>query len=177
MNGPVAVNDIGYVAWQDPDHVLDLWGLASPEVLATRLSEPEKGWAGPLVAERGIALAMIYDDWLGEAVPPEWQRLGKLHLDVPTAFLGGREVAFYATEQWAIGPILLAISKWEADLPSRARFVWAEGGSMNHYSLLCRSRISCRRIGILSICRDSSRTSHGKGLRSFTPPSFPMRLA
>lgn len=36
------------------------------------------------------------------------------------------------------------------------------------------SRTSCWRIGILSMTRESSRTLHGKGLRSFTPPSLPI---
>lgn len=35
------------------------------------------------------------------------------------------------------------------------------------------SRSSCRRIGILSIAREISRTSQGNGLRSFTSPSLP----
>ena len=36
------------------------------------------------------------------------------------------------------------------------------------------SRISCWRIGILSIVREISRTVHGEGLRSLTPPSLPI---
>lgn len=42
------------------------------------------------------------------------------------------------------------------------------------YRALNSSRISCLRIGILSMERVSSRTSQGKGLRSFTPPSLPI---
>ena len=38
------------------------------------------------------------------------------------------------------------------------------------------SRNSRRRIGILSIDRDSSRTSQGNGFLSFTPPSFPISV-
>ncbi len=36
------------------------------------------------------------------------------------------------------------------------------------------SRISCWRIGILSIVREISRTVHGDGLRSLMPPSLPI---
>ncbi len=39
------------------------------------------------------------------------------------------------------------------------------------------SMISCRRMGILSICRVNSRTSQGNGLRSFTPPSLPISVS
>ncbi|NND18208.1 MAG: hypothetical protein HKN98_06465 [Silicimonas sp.] len=126
INAPVAVNDIGYVAWADPDYVLDLWGLASSEALSVRLAEPDDGWAGPLVSKRGIPLAMIYDNWLGDAVPKDWRRLGSLHLEIPNAFLGGREVAFYATGTTVVGDLKKAITEWQPGLPSRARFEWAE---------------------------------------------------
>jgi len=39
------------------------------------------------------------------------------------------------------------------------------------------SRISCCRNGNLSICRLSSRTSQGNGLRNFTPPSLPKSVS
>lgn len=47
---------------------------------------------------------------------------------------------------------------------------------MIFYPPLCRSRTSSSRIGILSMDRVNSRTSQGKGLRSFTSPSFPIRV-
>jgi hypothetical protein len=39
------------------------------------------------------------------------------------------------------------------------------------------ARISCCRNGNLSICRLSSRTSQGNGLRNFTPPSLPNNVS
>ncbi len=42
------------------------------------------------------------------------------------------------------------------------------------YCVARLSRTSCWRNGILSMTRESSRTLHGKGLRSFTPPSLPI---
>ncbi|RMF38681.1 MAG: hypothetical protein D6754_06990, partial [Alphaproteobacteria bacterium] len=48
VRAPVAVNDLGWVAYRNPHYVLDLWGLASREALATRLTDPGPGWAGPL---------------------------------------------------------------------------------------------------------------------------------
>lgn len=39
------------------------------------------------------------------------------------------------------------------------------------------SRSSCNRIGILSIDRVSSRTSHGKGFRSLMSPSLPISVS
>jgi len=39
------------------------------------------------------------------------------------------------------------------------------------------SRISCWRMGILSMVREISRTSHGNGLRRYIVPSFPIRTS
>ena len=44
---------------------------------------------------------------------------------------------------------------------------------MTYWVTTLRSRISCCRIGILSMERDSSRTSQGAGLRSLICPSLP----
>lgn len=45
------------------------------------------------------------------------------------------------------------------------------------YSAVRPSRISRLRTGILSMVRDSSRTSHGNGLRSLMPPSLPINAS
>jgi hypothetical protein len=129
LRAPVAVNDIGYVAWQNPDYVLDLWGLASEEALALRLSNSSAGWAGPLAEKEGVRLAMVYDKWLSEAVPTTWVRLGVLHLEVPTAFLGDRAVTFYAINSNEAADIRALLNDWEAELPDMAWFEHSEAGN------------------------------------------------
>ena len=126
----VAVNDLGRVAWNAPAPVLDLWGLASAEALHLRFaSVGVAGWAGPLVARAGVRYAMIYDTWLGEAVAPSWIRMGELRYSGPGAFLGGREVAFYATDPALAPRMREALEAWAADLPKGATFVFdAEPG-------------------------------------------------
>ena len=94
--GPVAVNDIGYVAWASPHPVLDLWGLASPQALALRRGDSAPGWAGPLAEAAGVEAAMIYDEWLASAIPEAWPRLGTLALKVPPGFAARRDVAIHA---------------------------------------------------------------------------------
>lgn len=126
VKGPIAVNDIGYVAWRNPHYVLDLWGLASAEAFSVRRTGASPGWAGPLADKHGASLAMIYDRWLSDAIPSGWQRLGILYLDVPSAFLGDREVAFYATGAAHSKALIAALRVWETGLPSRARFDYDE---------------------------------------------------
>ncbi|MEM9602220.1 MAG: hypothetical protein AAGA11_05115 [Pseudomonadota bacterium] len=71
----VAVNDLGYVAFENEHYVLDLWGLSSREArLARRAAERASGgisggaWMGDLVRERGIPLVMVYEAWF-QVVP------------------------------------------------------------------------------------------------------------
>lgn len=128
VRAPVAVNDIGYVAWRNPHYVLDLWGLASSEALAIRATGADAGWAGPLAEAKDVSVAMIYDSWVGEAVPSSWLRLGTLHLDVPDAFLGGPDVAFYATDPVHSERLRAALADWEKGLPERASFTYSKVG-------------------------------------------------
>ncbi|MEL6745244.1 MAG: hypothetical protein AAFO68_07240, partial [Pseudomonadota bacterium] len=76
---PVAVNDLGYVSFDNEQHVLDLWGLGSDEA---RVRRAQPGFGADdlraLARPNGTVYAMIYDTWLGDAVPAEWCRIGEL---------------------------------------------------------------------------------------------------
>lgn len=125
VDAPIAVNDLGYVSWRNPNYVLDLWGLASRRALDMRLSDPAPGWAGPLAEDAGVDLAMIYYHWLGDAVPSDWVPLGQLRIDVPGAFLGGANVTFFATDAARVPDLTEALIEWEKDLPPNSDFVFA----------------------------------------------------
>jgi hypothetical protein len=43
---PVAVNDLGLVAYRGGEYTLDLWGLASQEARIARPSRARDGWSG-----------------------------------------------------------------------------------------------------------------------------------
>ncbi len=121
---PVAVNDLGWVAWRNPHYVLDLWGLASAEALSLRLSRAGEGWAGPLAERHGVQLAMIYDHWLGAAVAEDWVRLGELRTTAPGHRLPGSVVAFYATAPRHAEPLVAALAGWRTGLPDGVAFVF-----------------------------------------------------
>ena len=128
LGGPVAVNDIGRVAWQNDARVLDLWGLASAEALALRQSRPPRGWAGPLVAEAGIDVAMIYDTWLGNAVPSGWSRVARLMFDGPAGYAGGLEVSIYATRPETANTLREELTAFAPSLPPGSRLVFEAAG-------------------------------------------------
>ncbi len=93
---PVAVNDLGLVAYRNPNFVLDLWGLGSEKVRKEKLA----GHYGPeqmaaLAKEYHVGLAMIYDSFFPDGVPASWKKVAILHTPQVTA--ASSDVDFYAT--------------------------------------------------------------------------------
>lgn len=120
VKAPVAVNDIGWVAWQNPNYVLDLWGLGSFEALNARLGATRPGWADPLVRAHGVDLAMIYERWLRAAIGPDWVRIGRLGMDNPHGALGDLTVSFYATRPEAAPALQAKLADFAKTLPDGA---------------------------------------------------------
>ena len=88
LHAPVAVNDLGLVAFRNPYFVVDLWGLGSPGVLEARKRSPDLAWADTLCRRHGVRVAMIYASWFPN-LPASWKRVGVLRLaptpDVPAS--------------------------------------------------------------------------------------------
>ena len=76
---PVAVNDIGYVAFQNDLYVLDLWGLGSEEARRLRQSG-DSGMLHKLTARHGVHLAMIHEHAFPDTIPADWRKLAELRL-------------------------------------------------------------------------------------------------
>ena len=127
MDTDVAVNDLGRVAWGNPNYVLDLVGLGSAEAREIRLNDPDPGWAGPLVEKHNIPVAMIFDEWLGKAVGPAWMPVGALVLKKRQGFLGSHRVAFYATSPEHVAQVRAALDTWVPTLHPLTYFEYAEG--------------------------------------------------
>lgn len=117
LRAPVAVNDLGWVAFQNPDYVLDLWGLASLEALQLRTSSGgDPAWMDDLSRARGVRVAMVYDTWLGR-IPRTWTRVARLHLGKPQASAGGDKVTFYVLEPEQVQPVIHLLEAFEKTLP------------------------------------------------------------
>ncbi|MCA6116216.1 hypothetical protein J6524_15120 [Bradyrhizobium sp. WSM 1738] len=115
---PVAVNDLGLVAWRNPNFVLDLWGLGSEAVRKAKLA----GAYGPaqmawLAEARGVKLAMVYDRWFPSGVPASWTKVAVLRTKPVTAAVG--DVAFYRTSAADQGELARALDSFAAQLPPR----------------------------------------------------------
>ena len=115
---PVAVNDLGLVAYKNPNFVLDLWGLGSEPVRKAKLA----GHYGPaqmaaLALEHRVDLVMIYDSWFRDGVPQSWTKVAVLHTNLVTA--AGADVAFYRTPTADAAELTQALAAFAATLPPR----------------------------------------------------------
>ncbi|MCB2137076.1 MAG: hypothetical protein KDE08_14205 [Rhodobacteraceae bacterium] len=127
VKAPVAVNDLGRVAWGNPSYVLDIWGLGSTEARDIRLDGKDAdGWAGPLAASHSVRLAMIYDSWFGRAAGAGWVRIGRLEMERERGALGDFEVSFYATDTADAADLRVQLAAFAPTLPADARLTILE---------------------------------------------------
>lgn len=126
--GPIGVNDIGLVSWQNQETVLDLWGLAFEDARKARLEGGEPGWAGDLTDAQNIDFTMVYDKWFKDGIGPDWIKIGDfVFTDASRTYLGDYVVAFYATRPEAVDDIRLAVAEWVATLRKETYFDWEPG--------------------------------------------------
>jgi hypothetical protein len=121
--GPVAVNDLGRVAWRNLNYVLDLWGLGSPAALQARQRGGDPEWMDALARRRGVRLAMLYPHWF-PTVPAGWTRVATLRFDGPRRTPDGRDVAIYATDASSAARAQRLLPAFARTLPPGARLVW-----------------------------------------------------
>lgn len=127
LHGPVAVNDIGYVSFGNPDYVLDVYGLASAAAMEAKRAGRGEAWMAEAVRTHGVRLAMIYDkaDWVPKA-PPEWIKLGELRLERPRITPAVNKVSFYATDFADRDALLRLLQEFQKTLPGGSRFEFAQ---------------------------------------------------
>jgi hypothetical protein len=124
LKAPVAINDLGRVAFENQHYVLDLWGLSQPQALQGRRAGNGSGWMVDLAARHDVELAMIYPQWF-DALPSKWQRLGALHMDRKPVTAAHGTVVFYAIDPAAAPRLKRALRAFATDLPSGTRFAFA----------------------------------------------------
>ena len=125
-NKPVAVNDIGYVSYRNPNYVLDLVGLASFKVLDLRMSNTNDAWMGQFVRGKDIKLIMIYDQFF-RGIPASWKKLGDLLLGGEPVTAQYEKVSFYAVDCNAYRNINGLLEGFVKTLPAGVRFDFSSG--------------------------------------------------
>lgn len=113
---PVAVNDLGFVAWRNPYYVLDLVGLGSNEILKMKIAGNfSMASVTALVDRHDIGLAMIYH-WIPSGTG--WEQVASLHLLTPRVAPADSVVYFYRTSRGSPQKIEDALRRFQATAPS-----------------------------------------------------------
>lgn len=118
----VAVNDIGYVSFENPHFVLDLWGLGSEE--ARKLESTDAPDSLALLTRRyRVGLAMIYPSWFGSRHPVSWKRVAILSLKMRRITAAESQVSFYLTgaQRYSCVAVRSELKNFSLSLPPRSR--------------------------------------------------------
>ena len=115
---PVAVNDLGWVAFDNDIRVLDLWGLGSES--ARRLTRDGGRTVATVqrLTDGQVAYAMIYDIAFAEAIPPGWCRIADL--TTSRVIAASDQVAFYLIERPREDEMRAALDRFAPTLPTGA---------------------------------------------------------
>lgn len=121
----VAANDIGYLAWRNPEPVLDLYGLGCERTLALRAQASQRpDWLRDLVAREGARAALVYEHWYEDQIPGDWVRIGRLRLSRENVFVAGEELSFFATDAAYVQVVRDAATNFVRDLPAGVVFAF-----------------------------------------------------
>jgi hypothetical protein len=92
----VALNDIGAVGYFTGAKIVDMWGLASPEVAK---SKKQHYWTGPflnsLVKAEHVQFSMIYDSWFPDSLSKNWSKAATWKIQ-NNIICGDSIVSFYS---------------------------------------------------------------------------------
>jgi hypothetical protein len=124
-HAPVAVNDIGLVSWLAPVHVVDLLGLASPEVAdARRHGANDRAFYERLLTREGVVVACVYERYFAQPdiIPATWHRVARWGIGYHIA-VGDDVVSFFARSDEDARRLASALEQFAARLPGDATYL------------------------------------------------------
>jgi len=116
----VALNDIGAVAYYSDTPILDLFGLASPEVYRVRIRHEYSTESIERLARRaGAETAILTPDWykVFGGIPASWTQVATWKIE-NNIICGSDTVAFYAIEPSAREDLERRLKEFGPSLPS-----------------------------------------------------------
>lgn len=119
-HAPVAVNDLGWVAFRrtPQQYTLDLFGLGSYEAFQTKEKDRTPQWLDAVTREHHVGLVAIYPEWFTRGVPTGWTPLAKLCAEDVDTQLGpvSQRVMLYATGVDDFTTVRDAVAEWAGTL-------------------------------------------------------------
>jgi hypothetical protein len=114
---PVAVNDLGAVAWLSSSPILDVVGLATQEVAdLKRHGTLDAAALERLASTRDIELVAVYESVFAPILPPGWVKVGEWTIDNNVG-VSGDTVAFFAPDADKAAALLRALDSFSRQLP------------------------------------------------------------
>ena len=97
---PIAVNDLGAVAWLSSSPILDIVGLASqPVANLKRHRALDAAALGRLADERGVEVVAIYEEVFTPILPESWVKVGEWRIVEQRGGVG-RHRRFFRSQPW-----------------------------------------------------------------------------
>lgn len=127
LKGPVAVSDLGCMAMFSGVHVLDIWGLGSPDVAEIVRSRkvPKDGFAG-LFRRHGVRYVAIYDGWYDlKLLSPDIRIVAKLSMKRPRVICAGDTVLLGVTNAADVKPFAAHLRGYAKNLPEGVELTFA----------------------------------------------------
>jgi hypothetical protein len=121
VEAPVAVNDIGWVSYQNDNYVLDLAGLSTPQSLHARGMHHDPDWMNASTLEHDVKAVMIYDEWFPR-VPQSWAKLGTLSIGKRLISPASPSVTFFAVDPGDAAHLTAQLREFTVTLPEDVRF-------------------------------------------------------
>jgi hypothetical protein len=115
--GPVAVNDLGLVSYHNPNFVLDLGGLASERARILKAGDASAEDYRTLVADSGVHLVIIYEEWFPGQIPASWIKVASMNLSREHVSCALSEVQFYATDAFTASQLQPELESFRKSLP------------------------------------------------------------
>ena len=117
----VAVNDIGAVSYFADFRPLDLFGIGSNEVVAARMDHNfGRQWLEKTAASRNLDIAVLYEPWFRDELPPSWIRVGEWEIQ-ENVVCAQPVVTFFAATPEKAARLARSLARFDAQLPDRVR--------------------------------------------------------
>ena len=120
----VVLNDIGAVTYLADVHLTDLMGLGTMRAAKAKGLRIDGGLersdVDTLARKGNGAIAILYDDWFGDAIPREWRRVAMWKI-TDNRVCGKDTVSFYAIGPEEEAPLRTHLAAFALRLPGRVR--------------------------------------------------------
>jgi hypothetical protein len=119
---PVAVDQIGYVNFENRSYVLDLSGLGSEAAREQRARARTTEWMDGLLASKDVGLAIV-DSAVDPSVPAAWTMIGEMRLGGALSGDTSRRYIFYARRPEDVAAASTALERFAPTLPPSVRLL------------------------------------------------------